>query len=139
MAKILGGMAAVHTVQVVVEIDPSHPVFAKFRVSHGFYTEFCGKLLKDVLKAMPKLEVVQITCRPSVLVDGPLISRLREEVEAQGRKLTWGENGLGIFLDDITGEVALPMKRVSSKEPRYAIGSANTLCLRDLEVSDIPA
>lgn len=86
-------MDSVQTLRVFVEVDPSHPVFAKFRVSHGFYTEFCGGLLRDVLKAMPRLRVVQISGRPSVQMDGPLISRLQKEVEAEQRVLRWGEMG----------------------------------------------
>lgn len=93
MKRYLGGMESVQTLRVFVEIDPSHPVFAKFRISHGFYTEFSGSLLKDILLAMPRLEVVQIDGRPSVQIDGPLVSRLRQEVEAQGRIIRWGEMG----------------------------------------------
>jgi hypothetical protein len=93
MARVLGSMDSVQTLRVFVEIDPSHPVFAKFRVSHGFYTEFCGGLLRDVLKAMPRLRVVQISGRPSVQMDGPLVSRLQKEVEAEQRVLRWGEMG----------------------------------------------
>lgn len=87
MGKVLSDMGSVHTLKVFVEVDPSHDVFAKFRISHEFYTDFCGGLLKDVLKAMPRLEVVQMSGRPSVQMDGPLVSRLHQEVEAEGRVL----------------------------------------------------
>lgn len=74
-----------------MEIDPSHPVFARFRVSHGFYTEFAGNLLRDVLVAMPQVESVQLDGNPSVQMDGPLVLRLRREVEGQGRVVEWGK------------------------------------------------
>jgi hypothetical protein len=93
MARVLSGMDAVQTLRVFVEIDPSHPVFAKFRVSHGFYTEFSGNLLKAILDAMPRLEIVQIDGRPSVQIDGPLVSRLKREIESQGRIVKLGEIG----------------------------------------------
>jgi len=93
MARVLGSLDSIQTLRVFVEIDPSHPVFAKFRVSHGFYTEFSGDLLKDILLAMPQLEIVHIDGRPSVQSDGPLVSRLRKEAEAQGRMIKWGEIG----------------------------------------------
>ena len=107
MARALGSMGSVQILKVFVEIDPSHPVFSKFRISHDFYTEFCGVLLRDILKAMPKLEAVEIAGRPSVNTDGPLVSRLQREVEQQGRLLKWGEIGRGISVDDKTARVAL--------------------------------
>ena len=93
MARILAKMEAVQMLKIFVEIDPTHPVFAKFRVSHGFYTEFSGTLVKDILAAMPGLEIVLIEGRPSVQKDGPLISRVKREVEAQGKLIEWGEIG----------------------------------------------
>ncbi len=86
-------MISVQTLRIFVEIDPSHPVFAKFRISHGFYTDFSGNLLRDILVAMPQVDVVQIDGRPSVQIDGPLVSRLRKEVEGQARLIRWGEMG----------------------------------------------
>ena len=100
-------MGSVQMLKVFVEIDPSHPIFSKFRISHDFYTEFCGVLLRDVLKAMPKLEAVKIAGRPSVNADGALVSRLQREVEQQGRLLKWGEIGREMSLDDETVEVAI--------------------------------
>lgn len=93
MKRCLAAMHAAQTLRVFVEIDPSHPVFAKFRISHGFYTEFSGGLIRDILAAMPKVDVVQIDGRPSVQMDGPLVSRLRQEIEAQGKVIKWGEMG----------------------------------------------
>ncbi len=91
MAKRLRQLCRVRCLRVFVEIDPSHPVFARFRVSHGFYTEFAGNLLRDVLVAMPQVEFVQLDGNPSVQMDGPLVLRLRREVEDQGRLVTWGK------------------------------------------------
>lgn len=91
MVKILKPLSQASCLRVFVEIDPSHPVFARFRVSHGFYTEFAGNLLRDVLVAMPQIKFVQLDGNPSVQMDGPLVSRLRSEIEAQGRVVKWGK------------------------------------------------
>ena len=117
MAKILKQSRQASWLRVFVEIDPSHPIFASFRVSHGFYTEFAGKLLRDVLVAMPQVECVQLDGNPSVRMEGPLVSRLRVEIEALGRVVEWGRDrgreeaaersGLqdGIRSDGLVGEV----------------------------------
>jgi len=127
MARVLGSMTSVQTLMVFVEVDPSHPIFAKFRISHGFYTEFCGGLLRDVLKAMPRLKVVQIAGRPSVQMDGPLVSRLRREVEAQGRILKWGDMKRTAFVENKTSEVALAMRQAVSEHPIRSAGAAETV------------
>jgi hypothetical protein len=90
-AQIFRQLSQARFLKVFVEIDPSNPVFAKFRVSHGFYTDFAGSLLRDVLVAMPQVEFVQLDGNPSVRMDGPLVSRLRCEIEAQGRMVSWGK------------------------------------------------
>jgi hypothetical protein len=127
IGRILGSMARMQALKVFVEIDPSHPVFAKFRVSHGFYTEFCGGLLRDVLKAMPRLEVVQISGRPSVQMDGPLLLRLRREVEDQGRVLRWAEMGSKSSIEDKTAEVALALDKVVLEGPIWPVRTPETL------------
>jgi hypothetical protein len=127
MARVLGSMGSVQVLQLFVEIDPSNPVFAKFRVSDGFYTEFCGGLLRDVLKAMPRLKIVQISGRPSVQMDGPLVSRLRREVEAQRRVLRWGEMGGGISVEEKTAELAHAVKRVVLEDPIWSGRTAETV------------
>lgn len=74
-----------------VTLDPSEPMFEKYRVSHEYYTDFCGGLLTDVLKAMPKgLEAVELAGYRHVEPDGPLVRRLRVEVEASGKVVRWG-------------------------------------------------
>jgi hypothetical protein len=127
MVRVLGSMASVQTLMVFVEVDPSHPVFAKFRISHGFYTEFCGGLLRDVLKAMPRLKVVQIAGRPSVQMDGPLVSRLQREVEAQGRILKWGDMQRRVSVEDKTSEVALAEKTAVSEHSIRSTGPTETM------------
>jgi hypothetical protein len=127
MVRVLGSMASVQTLMVFVEVDPSHPVFAKFRISHGFYTEFCGGLLRDVLKAMPRLKVVQIAGRPSVQMDGPLVSRLQREVEAQGRILKWGDMQRRVSVEDKTSEVALAEKTAVSEHSIRSAGPTETM------------
>ena len=93
MAEMVKKMTQVRCLRVFVQIDPSHPVFAGFRVSHKFYTDFAGNLLRDVLVAMPQIELVQLNGNPSVQMDGPLVSRLRSEVEEQERVVGWGNEG----------------------------------------------
>lgn len=91
-ARTLQQLSQVRCLRVFIQVDPSHPVFAQFRVSHGFYTEFAGTLLRDVLGAMPQIEFVQLDGNPSVQMDGPLVSRLRSEIEAQGNMVRWGKD-----------------------------------------------
>jgi len=131
MARVLGSMASAQTLMVFVEVDPTHPVFSEFRISHGFYTEFCGGLLRDVLKAMPRLKVVQISGRPSVQMDGPLVSRLRREVEAQGRILKWGDMEHRASVEDKTSEVALTMRKAVSEHSIRSAGAVETVSKGD--------
>lgn len=91
MARILPQLSRVRCLRVFVEVDPTLPVFARFRVSHSFYTDFAGCLLRDVLAAMPQVEYVQLDGNPSVRMDGPLVSRLRSEIEAHERIVRWGK------------------------------------------------
>lgn len=93
MAITLGQLSQVSCLKVFVEVDPSHPVFERFRKSPSFYTDFAGNLLKDVLVALPQAKFVQVDGYPSVQMDGPLVSRLVIEIKAQGRILKWGEEG----------------------------------------------
>jgi hypothetical protein len=132
MVRVLGSMASVQTLMVFVEVDPSHPVFAEFRISHGFYTEFCGGLLRDVLKAMPGLKVVQISGRPSVQMDGPLVSRLQREVEAQGRMLKLGDTQRRVSAEDSTSEVALAVRKAVSEHSIWSAEAAEQ-CPREVE------
>ena len=126
MARVLGSMASVQTLMVLVKVDPSLPIFAKIRISYGFYTEFCGGLLRDVLKVMPRLKVVQIIGSPTVPMDGPLVSRLRCEVESQGRILKVGRH-----VADKTSEVALSAKKAIAEHSMRSAGAAEIVSKGD--------
>lgn len=91
LARRLSHCPSVQTLRVMVEFDPSHPVFAKYRVSFDFYTNFCGDLLGDTLDAMPGLKYVEIDGNPGVDPKGPLVQRLKEEAEEQNKEVKWGK------------------------------------------------
>ena len=90
LAKCLAGLDAVQTLRIFIELDPSHPVFARYRISLNFYTDFCGELLSDILGAMPQLQFIELDGNPSVQKDGPLVTRLHEEADARGKTVKWG-------------------------------------------------
>lgn len=108
LIRCLDGLEAVQTLRIFIELDPSHPVFARYRVSLGFYTDFCGGLLKAILSAMPRLQFVELDGNPSVQKSGPLVRRLRRVAMEEGREIKWGkergwahdvvvfENGVGM-------------------------------------------
>jgi len=91
LARCLKRLTAVQTLRVFVEFDPSHPAFEKYRKSYSFYTDFCGDLLGEVLEAMPQLRYVELDGNPGVNVDGPLVSRLRQEAEEEEKEVRWGK------------------------------------------------
>jgi len=93
LAKCLKKMEAVQTLKIFVEVDPSEPMFAKYRISYDFYTNFCGNLLRDILNVMPQLRFVELDGNPAVEVHGPLVSRLRAEAEGKGKLIHWGTEG----------------------------------------------
>ena len=90
LAKCLAGLDAVQTLRIFIELDPSHPVFARYRISLNFYTDFCGELLNDILGAMPQLKFIELDGNPSVQKNGPLVTRLFEEADAKGKIVKWG-------------------------------------------------
>jgi len=90
LAKCLKRLPNVQTLRIFVEFDPSHPTFAKYRISESFYTDFCGDLLGDVLGAMPQLKYVELDGNSGVDVHGPLVSRLKEEAEEENKEIKWG-------------------------------------------------
>lgn len=83
-------MKHVKTLKLFIEMDPSEPMFAKYRISKDFYTNFTGNLLREVLTCLPMCEMVELDGNPSVRVRGDLVGRLRQEVEARGKKVVWG-------------------------------------------------
>jgi hypothetical protein len=89
LARCLSRLKLVRMLRVFVQLDPSIPMFEKHRVSYGFYTDFCGGLLADVLKAMPWIETVEVAGYRHVDPQGPLVSRLAREVEEKGRVVRW--------------------------------------------------
>lgn len=91
LTKTLKQLTSVQTLRVFVEFDPSHPAFAKYRRSYGFYTDFCGDLLGDVLEGMPQLKFVELDGNPGVDVNGPLVRRLRGEAVEEEKEVRWGK------------------------------------------------
>lgn len=87
LARRLGRLSAVQTLKVFVELDPSLPMYEKYRISFDFYTDFCGELLRDVLAAMPHLTALVIDGNPGIDSTGPLVSRLI--AEAKSKEKTW--------------------------------------------------
>lgn len=92
LTKCLKRATQVQTLRVFVEFDPSNPIFAKYRISYDFYTNFCGNLLGDVLEVMPQLRFVELDGNPSVDVKGPLVSRLKEEALDAEKEVRWGKD-----------------------------------------------
>ncbi|KAF7168756.1 hypothetical protein CNMCM6106_003840 [Aspergillus hiratsukae] len=83
-------MVRVRTLKVFLECDPSHPVFEGFRVSPGFYTDFAGKILKQILERLPHVVQVEFDGYPSVSKSGSLMKRLLHEARAAQKKILWG-------------------------------------------------
>ena len=77
--------------KIFIEVDPSIPMFAKYRRSETFYTDWCGELVRDVLKVLvATCEVAEVDGNPGVDPKGHLRTRIVQEVEASGRKVRWG-------------------------------------------------
>lgn len=83
-------MHRVRTLKVFIECDPSHPVFEGFRISKGFYTEFAGDLLRNILQRLPNLKHVEFDGYPSVRRHGALMTRLLQEAKSAKKKIAWG-------------------------------------------------
>jgi hypothetical protein len=90
LAKRLGTLTAVQTLRVMVELDPSLPMFEKYRISPEFYTNFCGNLLRDVLVAMPGVMFIELDGNPGVDTSGPLVRRLLKEADSIGKTVRLG-------------------------------------------------
>lgn len=85
----LNQMDLVHTLEVFVLCDPSHPTFEGFRVSKDYYTLFAGRLLREILDDLPKLTRVVFDGYQSVQRHGGLMTRLVEEVQLAEKKIGW--------------------------------------------------
>ncbi|KAJ5095741.1 hypothetical protein NUU61_005097 [Penicillium alfredii] len=97
-------MTFLRTLKVFVQCDPSHPVFEGFRVSKDYYTEFSGRLMRQILERLPNLVQVEFDGYPSVQKSGPLMSRLLQETRDHHKKILWGpERGWTDYADDEEG------------------------------------
>ena len=83
-------MVLTRTLKVFVECDPSLPIFEGFRVSKEYYTEFSGRLMRQILERLPGLVQVEFDGYPSVQKGGSLMRRLIEETRAARKKILWG-------------------------------------------------
>ena len=84
--------AAVRTLKVFVEVDPSSDVFKGFRVAKDFFTDFSGTLLEGVIERLENLEQIEFDAYPSVTRDGALLRRLVKEAKARGIRIRWSSN-----------------------------------------------
>ncbi|KAF3483890.1 uncharacterized protein GIQ15_03214 [Arthroderma uncinatum] len=82
-------MEGVHTLEILVLCDPSHPMFEPFRVSKDFYTQFSCRLLNGILRGLPRLTHVVIDGYSSIERNGGLVSGLVQEVQATKKKIRW--------------------------------------------------
>lgn len=86
----LEDMAGVRKLKVFMECDPSQDIFKGFRRARDFFTTFAGDILKETIRRLPSLEEVQFDGYPSVTRDGPLMKRLKDEVNRGEKKILWG-------------------------------------------------
>ncbi|KAJ5384852.1 hypothetical protein N7517_002763 [Penicillium concentricum] len=86
----LHDMELVRTLKVFVQCDPSQPAFEGFRKSKDYYTDFCGKLLHQILERLPGLVQVEFDAWPSVEKNGPLMTRLLTETRDAQKNVLWG-------------------------------------------------
>lgn len=73
---------SVRVLKILVECDPSDAIFKGFRRGDGFYEGFCERLLQNILKAVPSIEVVQFDAWSSVKRDGAMLNTLENVVLA---------------------------------------------------------
>lgn len=116
----LQDMALTRTLKLFIECDPSQPIFEGFRISKEYYTEFSGRLVKEILQYLPNLEWVEFDAYPSVQKNGSLMSRLLHEARSANKKVKWGPtrgwtdlNDIG-FVDDEPEPITAPAEGPSS-------------------------
>ncbi|RMD43832.1 hypothetical protein DV735_g1350, partial [Chaetothyriales sp. CBS 134920] len=91
MTRCLSRMKLVHTLKIFIEVDPSVPMFAGFRRSETFYTEWCAGLVRDVLKVLTSnCQVVEVDGNSGLDPHGQLSTRIVSEVDVSGRRVRWG-------------------------------------------------
>jgi hypothetical protein len=86
----LADLKALKRLDVHIDIDPSSSVFAGYRKSDTFYTEFSGKLLKNTIAALPSIEEVRFAGYPSATLEDPLLNRLVAEAKEAGMQVAFG-------------------------------------------------
>ncbi|KAF2196803.1 hypothetical protein GQ43DRAFT_444787 [Delitschia confertaspora ATCC 74209] len=88
----LHNITKLRLLKIFVEFDPaSHEVFEGFRVGKEFYTDFCLKLARDVVKRVPTVEEFQFDGWNSVKRSAPLLMALVKEGRELGRRVSWGD------------------------------------------------
>ena len=81
--------------KITVQCDPSHEMYADWRISEDFYTNFCGILLEKLIRRLPKLLHVQFRTYPGVDHNGPLLTRLVNEATNGGKRTSWTQGRAG--------------------------------------------
>ncbi|KAI9670193.1 MAG: hypothetical protein M1831_006405 [Alyxoria varia] len=92
-ARVLTHLTSLRRLHIFIECDPSDPVFAGFRISERFYTEFAEYLITRVLELVPNeapLEFVQVDGWPSVRRSGTLVGEVERVVQAEGAAIRGG-------------------------------------------------
>ncbi len=89
----LGDASSVRVLSVFNQCDPEHPIFTGFRKGDGFYTVFCGNLLREILAQLPSIDEMLFDAFPSVARDGPLMKRQLDEAHLAGKRIAWGSYG----------------------------------------------
>jgi len=88
----LADCMSVKRVDVFVECDPSDKWFNGFRRADGFYEEFCGGLLSQVLAAVPSVEQVSFDGNSTIRKQGAMMRSLLAVTSAAGRPVRWGSH-----------------------------------------------
>ena len=81
-------MKSVRTLNVFIEIDPSHDVFKGFRLGKNFFTDFSAHLLEEIIRRLPSLVQVRFDAWPSVMREGLLMERLLEVAQEHKQRVT---------------------------------------------------
>ncbi|KAJ5094153.1 hypothetical protein N7456_010014 [Penicillium angulare] len=143
----LQDMALTRTLKLFIECDPSQPIFEGFRISKEYYTEFCGRLVKEILAGLPALEWVEFDAYPSVQKNGSLMSRLLLETRKADKKVKWGPergwtdlNDRGYIIDEepqrsITESAHTPASPTVDHSRAYGSGNIDELTNRVQDIS----
>jgi hypothetical protein len=86
----LSDCTSVRVLKVFCEVDPSDSTFKGFRASDGFYEKFCQGLLREVLKKIPTIEVVEFDAWPSVKRTGDMMRGLGAVISSFKKLISWG-------------------------------------------------